>query len=135
MARTFITLEKNGSILQDLRKENRMTKHFDLRVPPTNDQGSYTAVISVEPNETRSAAALQSYNSARDHDGQPPLKRMPRGTEYIPHSVYVIQQYTGRLYGWEDVTQAPTRPEALQYLREYRENQPEYPARMIHRYI
>lgn len=45
--------------------------------------------------------------------------------------VYVVQQYTGGQYGWEDVCESYSRSESLQDLRAYRANQPEYPARMI----
>ena len=44
--------------------------------------------------------------------------------------VFHIQQYTGPAYGWEIVTTEETRTEARARLREYRENQPEYPARI-----
>jgi hypothetical protein len=44
---------------------------------------------------------------------------------------YEVQQYTGPQYGWEMVTTETTRKEALARLKEYRENQPEYPARMV----
>lgn len=40
-----------------------------------------------------------------------------------------IQQYTGAEYGWETVTAEDTWKDAKRALREYRENQPEYPVR------
>ena len=40
-----------------------------------------------------------------------------------------IQQYTGGQYGWEEVCADATWKEARQTLKEYRENQPEYPVR------
>lgn len=40
-----------------------------------------------------------------------------------------IQQYTGAPYGWESVSACETWKEAKQELRDYRENQPEYPVR------
>lgn len=43
---------------------------------------------------------------------------------------YVIQQYTGPQYGWEDVTEEDNRKDARAQLKTYRENQPEYPARI-----
>jgi hypothetical protein len=44
---------------------------------------------------------------------------------------YVIQgRYSG---AWEDETAEEARPEALTRLREYRENMPEYPHRLIRR--
>lgn len=46
---------------------------------------------------------------------------------------WIVQQWTGRQYGWEDVYTGEDRKDARARLREYRENQPEYPARMIQR--
>lgn len=110
-----------------------MTRHYTLEVPPTMQQGSYKITITVSSNETKSAAALWHYNSARAHDGQPPIKRMPAGTKYIPLYTYIIQQYTESQYGWEDATEEENREDARERLKEYRENQPEFPARMIKR--
>lgn len=45
--------------------------------------------------------------------------------------VYEVQQWTGKQYGWEAVTAETTRKEAKERLREYRENQPQYPARLV----
>jgi len=50
---------------------------YSVYVPPTMDQIEYDFVctdnfISVAKD------ALQNYNSARAHDGQPPLNRMPK---------------------------------------------------------
>jgi len=44
--------------------------------------------------------------------------------------VYVIQQYTGSQYGWEDVCEEDTRKEAVAQRKCYQENQPEYPVRI-----
>lgn len=41
-----------------------------------------------------------------------------------------VQQYTGPEHKWESVCADETRKEARQTLKEYRENQPEYPARI-----
>lgn len=41
---------------------------------------------------------------------------------------FVVQQRTAQ--GWEDVCAESTRSAALQRLREYRDNQPEYAARI-----
>lgn len=40
---------------------------------------------------------------------------------------YSIQQFTAQ--GWEEVNAEDTREDAKRSLREYRENQPEFPAR------
>lgn len=45
--------------------------------------------------------------------------------------VYVVQQYTGGQYGWEDVGASYSRSDSVRDLRDYRTNQPEYPARLI----
>jgi len=51
----------------------------------------------------------------------------------ITQDVFIIQQYTGSQYGWEDVHAEDTRKAARERLKEYRQNQPEYPARLITR--
>ena len=43
--------------------------------------------------------------------------------------VWIVQGAYG--YGWEDVTAEDRRREALARLREYRENEPQYPHRLI----
>ena len=48
---------------------------------------------------------------------------------------YVVQQFTGGLYGWENVYVAEDLPDAEARLEEYRENQPEFPARITHKYV
>lgn len=52
-------------------------------------------------------------------------------TKYVrkTRDVWVIQQYTGGQYGWEDVSAYDTWKEAREDLKAYRENQPEYPVR------
>lgn len=44
--------------------------------------------------------------------------------------IWVIQQYT-ESHEWEDVNAEETPEDARRSLREYRENQPEYPCRKI----
>lgn len=55
---------------------------YKVTVPPTNDQGSFTCRATSSYRETAQQNALWHYNSARAHDGQPPLTRMPAGTVY-----------------------------------------------------
>ncbi|MCK5016649.1 MAG: hypothetical protein KAS32_06185 [Candidatus Peribacteraceae bacterium] len=57
-----------------------MTK-FKVSVPPTMEQGNFDFIVSDE-YYTAAQDALSQYNSARDHDGQRHLKRMPTGTKY-----------------------------------------------------
>jgi hypothetical protein len=51
-------------------------------VPPTREMGSYFGYASDAYAESLAQSALWDYNSARAHDGLPPLSRMPRGTVY-----------------------------------------------------
>lgn len=46
---------------------------------------------------------------------------------------YQIHQNCG--YGWEEVCAESTRKEARERLKEYRENQPEYPVKCVKRRI
>lgn len=48
--------------------------------------------------------------------------------------VYVVQGYYG-LHGWEDLCQSESYQEARHDLRAYRENEIQYPHRMIQRRI
>jgi hypothetical protein len=60
-----------------------MPRTVHVYVPPTADQGTFYAVVHATAHGgTVPQRALWFYNAARFHDGQPPLKRMPRGTEY-----------------------------------------------------
>lgn len=58
---------------------------YTVKVPPTREMGSYKTTAT---NSGKWGAmnyrqdALQDYNSARAHDGLPPVKRMPAGTIY-----------------------------------------------------
>lgn len=49
--------------------------------------------------------------------------------------ICVVQGNYGYGHGWEDVTADKTRTECLARLREYRENEPGVPFRMIHRRV
>lgn len=51
-------------------------------VPPTAEQGSYKTTADTSRTETPAQQALSDYNSARSHDGLPPIRRMPAGTKY-----------------------------------------------------
>ena len=56
---------------------------YKVIVPPTMEQGSYVTTVSDGRYETKAGAALSDYNSARAHDGLPPIKKMPSGTRYV----------------------------------------------------
>jgi hypothetical protein len=51
-------------------------------VPVTNDQSPARFIASATYMETMRQNALWHYNKMREHDGQEPLKRMPKGTRY-----------------------------------------------------
>ena len=55
---------------------------YKVTVPPTRDQGSFSCISSASYMESMKQNALWAYNSARAHDGQAPLSRMPAGTVY-----------------------------------------------------
>jgi hypothetical protein len=48
---------------------------------------------------------------------------------------YIVQGNYNCGYGWEDVTAESTRKEAKERLKEYRENEPQYPHRLIKRRV
>jgi len=56
---------------------------YKIIVPPTMEQGSYTAVTQNSYTKTFKQNALWDYNNAREHDNFCLLKRMPNGTQYI----------------------------------------------------
>jgi len=51
-------------------------------VPVTNDQSSARFIAEATYTETMRQNALWHYNKMREHDGQAPLTRMPKGTRY-----------------------------------------------------
>ena len=51
----------------------------------------------------------------------------------VTRDVWVIQSNYGYGHGWEDTTEEETRAEAVAQVKCYRENQPEYPHRIIKR--
>jgi hypothetical protein len=56
---------------------------YKVTVPFQDDMGSIMPFIATStPMETKSANALWTINSMRDHDGLPHLTRMPVGTTY-----------------------------------------------------
>lgn len=55
---------------------------YSVAVPPTMEQGSYVCIATGGLSETMKQNALWQYNSTREHDCLPPLKRMPKGTKY-----------------------------------------------------
>lgn len=98
-------------------------KAIRFTVPATRQQGSHQGTASASRSETLAQSALWDYNSARAHDGLPPLSRMPAGTIYHrPAAPYYIQRRDGRQL--ETVDEFETRSEARDMLAEYRMNDP-----------
>lgn len=95
---------------------------YIVKVPPTAEQGSYKTTVTGSLNQSYRAEALQDYNSARAHDGLPPVKRMPAGTTYHPIYEYALQGNYGQ-DGWEDICVGETRKEAQAWRKEYQENE------------
>jgi len=72
-------------------------KTYVVKVPPTAEQGSYkTHVGRGSYMQTMRQEALQDYNSARAHDGLPPVKRMPKGTTYTPLRDAPLSDWPGK---------------------------------------
>ena len=57
---------------------------YKVSIPPTTEQGSYKCIAEAGYNETMRKNALWYYNKAREHDGLPPIKRLPNGTTFEP---------------------------------------------------
>jgi hypothetical protein len=93
---------------------------YTVTVPPTMEQGSYKTIVKSGRSETLAQQALWDYNSARAHDGLPPVSRMPAGTRYTPQVEFVLQ---GRYGHWEDLTSEETHKAAREQLKCYRENE------------
>lgn len=96
---------------------------YKVTVPPTTEQGSYRTIVSGSALQSYRAEALQDYNSARAHDGLPPVARMPVGTKYEAIVEYALQGNYGYGHGWEDLCVEETRKEAVQRRKEYVENE------------
>lgn len=101
---------------------------YTVKVPPTKEQGGYKTTVTPSRLESKEQAALSDYNSARAHDGLPPLKRMPVGTVYAAQYEYEIQGlYNGR---WETECVEETKEDGLKQLECYYENVPSGTFRM-----
>lgn len=113
-------------IVTPSESEPQNAMKYAVKVPPTAEQGSYTTTVKPSGSfygQTKAQLALWDYNSARAHDGLPPLNRMPAGTTYAPVVEYVLQGNYGYGHGWEDLCAEETRKEARERLKEYRENE------------
>ena len=59
-----------------------MASRYLVKVPITNDMSSFSTNAKSSPMETVEENALWDYNRSREHDGLPPLSKMPKGTTY-----------------------------------------------------
>jgi hypothetical protein len=59
-----------------------MTKILKAIVPATKNQGSCCILGTCSFFETYKQNVLWQYNKMREHDGFPPVMRMPSGTKY-----------------------------------------------------
>jgi hypothetical protein len=100
---------------------------YNVTVPPTAEQGSYSTIAADGYGQTFRACALQDYNSCRAHDGLPPVSRMPAGTTYalIRSTVdsWEVQANYGFGHGWECVSTETTHKEAKERFKEYVKNE------------
>lgn len=94
-------------------------KTIRFTVPPTAEMGSYSGNCSASYGETFRQCALWDYNSARAHDGLPPLSRMPAGTRYHAARAYYVNTSRG-----ETVDEFDDRKEARRCVGEYRTADP-----------
>ena len=74
---------KRGSTKHNPSSDRSWYQVWSVRVPPTMEQGSYTTNVSGSTQAEARANALWDYNSARAHDGLPPVKRLPAGTKVV----------------------------------------------------
>lgn len=94
---------------------------YTVKVPPTMEQGSYQTTVTGSHSQSYRAEALQDYNSARAHDGLPPITRMPAGTSYTPRVEFILQGNYG--HGWEDLCAEETYKEAREQRKCYEANE------------
>lgn len=50
--------------------------------PLCNDMSPISYIVGDKSRETKEQEALWHYNKSRDHDGLPPLMRLPKGTKF-----------------------------------------------------
>lgn len=66
------------------RKNPSEPRYYEVRIPPTSTMSSYFTNAKGSNRETVRENALWHYNSARDHDGLPPVRRLPQKTKFKP---------------------------------------------------
>ena len=59
-------------------------KSIKYEIPATKEQSPYTLIGIESLMETARENALWQYNSARAHDGLPPVSNLPKGTVGTP---------------------------------------------------
>jgi hypothetical protein len=70
-------------LLEVFDKPNDMRKKFKVFFPVTHNLGPCNYNVSDKPMETKEEEALWHYNKSREHDGLPPLSKLPRGVKFV----------------------------------------------------
>ena len=95
-------------------------------IPAKTVKSGKRATVKVKlANISAAKRVVQDFKSELGAQG----RKNPRARK--TKDVYVIQQNWGYGHGWEDVNEEATRKDGVRSLKEYRENQPGTPARMI----
>jgi hypothetical protein len=55
---------------------------YKVFIPPTNNMSSIGYVVSDKPMESKEQESIWHYNRSREHDGFPPVTKLPRGTTF-----------------------------------------------------
>lgn len=60
--------------------DGTLTPTYIVTIPLTREMSAIQFVVSDRPSKSWYEEALWYYNNARDYDGLPPLKALPKGT-------------------------------------------------------
>ena len=95
--------------------------------------GSFGGDVFVVERSGHHTKELGVARSGRFSTSSPSAMRDPKKRVRKTRDLYVVQGNYGYGQGWEDLTAAETRTEARGYLKDYRENEPGVPHRLIHK--
>jgi hypothetical protein len=59
-----------------------MKRKYYVKFPPTNQMSTIDYVVTETTMESKEEQALWHYNRSREHDGFPPLTRLPAGVKF-----------------------------------------------------
>ena len=59
-----------------------MNQKYKALLPLTAMMSPIVYIVSDKSMESKEEEALWHYNKSREHDGLPPLERLPRGTKF-----------------------------------------------------